>query len=97
MLKFKYFSRSLKLPALAKAEGDFFSSEGYRITLGGKVDHLVEDSCEAGTKTKMSGSRISQGLLVLRTAGGEVNLFRGYYRAGGGLGTLPGAPGVHRE
>jgi hypothetical protein len=33
---------------------------------------------------------------LLRTAGGEVNLFRGRYRADGGLGTLPGAPGVHR-
>jgi hypothetical protein len=43
---------------------------------------------------KMWGSRTSQGLL--RTVGGEVNLFRGHHRAGEGLGTPQGAPGVHR-
>ncbi len=61
---------------------------------GGGPDHLEGASCESGIKTKMAGPRTSQGLL--RTAGGEVNLFRVCYRAGGGLGTPPGAPGVHR-
>jgi hypothetical protein len=85
---------NFNLPALATAKGDFFiSSRGYHI--GGKVGHLAEDSCEAGTKTKMVDALTSQGLL--RTAGGEVNLFRGHYRAGEGLGTPQGAPGVHRE
>jgi hypothetical protein len=74
--------------------GFFLSSWGYHIR--GEVDHLVGASCESGANTNMSGSRISQGLLVLRTAGGEANLFRGHHRAGGGLGTPQGAPGVHR-
>ncbi len=86
-LEFKYFS-------CGDSKRRFFlSSWGYHIR--GEVDHLAEDSCEAGTKTKMLGFRTSQGLL--RTAGEEANLFRGHCRAGGGLGTLPGAPGVHRE